>query len=55
MSSSENSAGGGFAPFLTRDDEMGLASAKTVQSRHWIPDMLEAHRHSAARRSLLAR
>ena len=48
MASNGNSAGGGFAPILTRDDEMGLAEAKAAQNFDSVPDTLEVHSDSVA-------
>ena len=48
MASSVNSAGGGHAPFLTRDDEMGLAEAQATQPADSVPDTLEVHSDSVA-------
>jgi hypothetical protein len=43
MVSNTNGAGDGHASFLTRDDEMGLAEAQTLQTDESVPDTLEVH------------
>ncbi|MBK9739875.1 MAG: hypothetical protein IPO93_10230 [Actinobacteria bacterium] len=48
MTSTDDVSGNGHATFLTEDDEMSLAEAKTLQTEESVPDTLEVRSDAVA-------